>query len=75
MYAVIRQEKTVIRDAAGGTVYRRVYLCDTLDDVGQMPVCDAHGSLCYVAETGETYVLDNTHVWRCGGKVGVAWQI
>ena len=75
MYSVIRQEKTSLRDATGGTMYRKAYLCDTKADVGTLPTTDAHGSLCYVAETGESYVLDNTGTWCCGGKVGVVWYI
>ena len=75
MYSDIRQEKTSRRDAKGGTVYRKIYLCDTEEDIPHLPKEDAVGSLCYVAQTGEIYVLDHTPAWRCGGKGMVPWSL
>lgn len=64
MYSVLEQEKTLLRDERGGTVFRRLYLCDTSKDVDGVPVTDAPGSGLLVADGGGFYLLDHGKVWR-----------
>lgn len=75
MFSVIKQEKTIVRDRGGASVYRRAYLCDGVDDVERLPLCDAPGSLCYVSETADIYILDHTPKWCCVGKGCLPWKI
>ncbi len=78
MYSVMQQEKTALRDGRGMTVYRRVYLCDTVEDVPALPVEDAPGSCAIVADGGEGYLLDHGKIWRpapgLGGMGGSLWR-
>lgn len=72
MYSVLQQEKTVLRDGRGMTVYRRLYLCDTAADVEELPTDDAPGSGAVVADGGAFYLLDHTGAWRSAdGAVGM----
>ena len=64
VYSVLEQEKTPLRDGRGATVFRRLYLCDTAEDVAALPVTDAPGSGSLVAEGGAFYLLDHSRVWR-----------
>jgi hypothetical protein len=64
MYSVLEQEKTPLRDGRGATVFRRLYLCDTHEDVSSLPVSDAPGSGALVADGGGFYLLDHGYVWR-----------
>lgn len=75
MYSVISQEKTPLRDSRGGSIYRRSYLCDGQTDVPGLPTEDAPGSLCYVAESGESYVLDHRRTWHPCPKGGMVWHV
>ncbi len=70
MYSTIQQEKTILRDARGMTVYRRLYLCDTTADVATLPVEDAPGSATLVAAGGAIFLLDHGGIWQAAG----AWQ-
>ena len=63
MYSVLHQEKTVLRDGRGMTVYRRLYLCDTAEDVAELPTEDAPGSGALVAQGGSFYLLDHRRAW------------
>ncbi len=78
MYSVLQQEKTAIRDGRGMTVYRRLYLCDTAEDVAALPTEDAPGSGALVAAGGETYLLNHDRVWCAapgiGGMGGGLWR-
>lgn len=78
MYSVLQQEKTVLRDSRGMTVYRRLYLCDTAADVEELPAEDAPGSGAVVADGGDFYLLDHGRVWRkaseAGGMGGCLWR-
>ncbi len=67
MFSVIRQEKTILRDARGTTVYRRFYLCDTPADVARLPTDDAPASTALVAAGGATFLLDHGGVWQAAG--------
>ncbi len=69
MYSVMQQEKTALRDGRGMTVYRRVYLCDTCEDVSALPVEDAPGSCAIVAEGGAAFLLDHGKVWRSAPRI------
>ena len=64
MFSVLQQEKTVLRDSRGMSVYRRLYLCDTAEDVSELLVSDAPGSGALVAEGGALYLLDHNCRWR-----------
>ena len=64
MYSVMEQEKTPLRDARGATVFRRLYLCDTEEDLASLPVTDAPGSGVLVADGGGFYLLDHGKIWR-----------
>ncbi len=76
MYSVLQQEKTNLRDSRGGTVYRRLYLCDTAADVKVLPQEDAPGSLAVVADGGDLCLLDHSRTWRPAGsgQGGVVWR-
>lgn len=78
MYSVLQQEKTALRDGRGMTVYRRLYLCDTTDDLKELPAEDAPGSGAVVAEGGSFYLLDHHHTWReanpAVGMGGCLWR-
>ncbi len=64
MFSVMHQEKTSLRDARGGTVFRRLYLCDTEDDILLLPSDDAPGSAAVIAAGGGCRLLDHGGVWR-----------
>ncbi len=64
MFSVLHQEKTALRDAQGGTVFRRLYLCDDEGDVPALPVTDAPGSQAVVAAGGGRYLLDHRRLWH-----------
>ena len=74
----MQQDKTALRDGRGMTVYRRVYLCDTAEDVSHLPVEDAPGSCAVVADGGCVFLLDHGKVWRSaeglGGVGGYVWR-
>lgn len=78
MYSVLQQEKTVLRDGRGMTVYRRLYLCDTEEDLGSLPIEDAPGSGALVAQGGKLYLLDHNRVWQAAGSTagwgGCLWR-
>ena len=63
MYSVLQQEKTALRDGRGATVYRRLYLCDTNEDLDAIPTDDAPGSGALVAEDCAFYILNNSRCW------------
>ena len=72
MYSVLQQEKTALRDGRGMWVYRRLYLCDTAEDLTHLPTDDAPGSGALVADGGGFYILDHTRAWRSApGAVGM----
>lgn len=75
MFSIISQEKTPLRDSRGGSVYRRLYLCDGDADLSEIPTADAPGSVIYVADTGKTYVLDHGKCWRPCLEGGVPWHV
>jgi len=64
MYSVLEQEKTPLRDERGATVFRRLYLCDTEEDLAILPVTDGPGSGALVADGGAFYLLDHSRAWR-----------
>lgn len=78
MYSVLEQEKTSLRDGRGATVFRRLYLCDTVDDLPTLPVADAPGSAVLVADGGGFYLLDHGGAWRRAdaavGMGGCLWK-
>ena len=78
MFSVMQQEKTALRDSRGMSVYRRLYLCDTAEDVSELPVSDAPGSGALVAEGGTLYLLDHGGRWREAsamvGMGGFVWK-
>ncbi len=74
MFSVITQEKTPIRDNCGGSVYRRFYLCDEAEDVEQLPVSDAPGTVAYVIDSGMTCVLDHRRAWHPCPEGGIPWR-
>ena len=74
MFSVILQEKTPLRDSRGGSIYRRAYLCDTLEDLESLPVSDAPASEAYVAEEGKTYILDHHKTWVPCPMGGMPWR-
>ena len=78
MYSVLKQEKTVLRDSRGMTVYRRLYLCDTVADMAELPTDDAPGSGAVSADGGECYLLDHNRMWRkasgAAGMGGCLWR-
>ena len=78
MFSVLQQEKTVLRDRSGMSVYRRMYLCDTLKDVSELPVNDAPGSAAVVAAGGAVYLLDHGGRWceapAMAGMGGCIWK-
>lgn len=39
------------------------YLCDTAEDVKQLPTGAAPGSTAYVVETGDVYILNGLKKW------------
>lgn len=63
MFSVILQEKTPLRDSRGGNIYRRAYLCDTAEDLAGLPVSDAPASVAYVADGGQSYILNHHKAW------------
>lgn len=72
MYSVLQQEKTILRDGRGTTVFRRLYLCDTEADVAALPVTDAPGSGALIAEGGGFFLLDHSRTWkRADGAIGM----
>lgn len=72
MYSVLQQEKTALRDSRGGSVYRRLYLCDEAADLDALPKDDAPGSGALVAEGGRFFVLNHAHNWcPADGAVGL----
>lgn len=76
MYSVLQQEKTARRDGRGMTVYRRLYLCDTLADLGTLPTDDAPGSGALVADGGRMFLLDHDKTWRAaGGLSGIGGSL
>ena len=78
MYSVLQQEKTPLRDGRGMTVYRRLYLCDSLEDVSALPVTDAPGSGAVIADGGGFCLLDHSRAWRradaAAGMGGCLWK-
>ena len=64
VYSVLEQERTPLRDGRGATVFRRLYLCDTEEDLPSLPVTDAPGSGVLVADGGAFYLLDHRSIWR-----------
>ncbi len=70
MYSILQQEKTVLRDARGMTVYRRLYLCDRVGDIDGLPADDAPGSGALVADGGALYLLDHERYWCYAGEAG-----
>ncbi len=64
VYSVLEQEKTPLRDGRGATVFRRLYLCDSEEDLPSLPVTDAPGSGVLVADGGAFYLLDHRSIWR-----------
>ncbi len=78
MFSVLQQEKTVLRDSRGMSVYRRLYLCDTAEDVSELPVSDAPGSAAVVAAGGALYLLDHGCRWceasAMAGMGGFLWR-
>ena len=76
MFSVLRQEKTILRDARGGSVYRRLYLCDEMADLSALPTDDAPGTAVIVADSGESYLLDHGGRWHAvPGMGGALWNI
>ena len=75
MFSVIRQEKTPLRDRCGGSIFRRSYLCDSTDEISQLPTGDAPGSVCLVADKAALYVLNHEGVWCVCPTGGVPWLI
>ena len=78
VYSVLEQEKTPLRDGRGTTVFRRLYLCDTEQDIPALPVTDAPGSGALVADGGSFYLLDHTATWKradaAAGMGGSLWK-
>ncbi len=70
MYSMMQQDKTILRDGRGMTVYRRVYICDTEADIRELPREDAPGSAAVVADGGALYLLDHGRMWRAVGRIG-----
>lgn len=70
MYSVLQQEKTSLRDSRGMTVYRRFYLCDSAEEVADLPVEDAPGSAALAAEGGAFYILNHKRTW-CRSERGL----
>ncbi len=70
MFSMMQQDKTILRDGRGMTVYRRVYICDGEADIGSLPCEDAPGSAAVVADGGGLYLLDHGRVWRRAGHIG-----
>ncbi len=80
MFSILHQEKTAFRDARGGTVFRRLYLCDTEADIEALPVSDAPGSVALPADGGDIRLLDHCGTWRRTGHLqfslgGGLWSI
>lgn len=72
MYSILKQAKTSMVDRRGLSVYRRLYLCNVLDDVNELPTEDAPGSGALVANGGFFYLLDNNRLWcRADEAVGI----
>lgn len=63
MFSVLKQEKTALRDGRGMTVYRRLYLCDAMEDVAALPHTDAPGSGVIVANGGASLLLNHRGEW------------
>ena len=78
MYSILQQEKTVLRNSRGMTVYRRLYFCDTSEDLESLPTEDAPGSGALVAAGGEFYLLDHSRTWQAAdsatGLGGCLWR-
>ncbi len=64
MFSVLHQEKTALRDARGGTVFRRLYLCDAEADIPAIPASDAPGSMAVIADGGACWLLDHAGAWH-----------
>ena len=80
MFSVLKQEKTSLRDGQGITVYRRLYLCDTVEDMSRLSVGDAPGSVAVVvSDGGRVWLLDHHRVWHptdgSAGMGGGIWSI
>lgn len=72
VYSVLEQARTPLRDGRGAAVFRRLYLCDTEEDIPALPVTDAPGSGALVAEGGRLYLLDHGGAWkRADGAAGM----
>ncbi len=71
MFSVLHQEKTSLRDERGGTVFRRLYFCDTEEDIPALPVEDAPGSMVLVARGGTCRLLDHGGVWQAADGAGL----
>ncbi len=70
MFSMMQQEKTILRDERGATVYRRCYLCDGATDIDTLPREDAPGSAAVVADGGALFLLDHSRTWRRAGHIG-----
>jgi hypothetical protein len=78
MFSVLEQERTPLRDSRGAAVFRRLYLCDTEEDLASLPVTDAPGSGAVIAEGGGFCLLDHHREWkradRALGLGGCLWR-
>ena len=76
MYSVLEQEKTPLRDERGATVFRRLYLCDTEEDLATLPVTEGPGSGAMVADGGDFCLLDHSRTRRRadGAMGGCLWR-
>ena len=78
MYSVLEQVKTPLRDGRGATVFRRLYLCDTEEDISALPVTDAPGSGALVADGGGFCLLNHAGAWKradaAAGMGGSLWK-
>lgn len=78
MFSVLEQERTSLRDSRGTAVFRRLYLCDTAEDVATLPVTDAPGSGAVIAEGGGFRLLNHRREWKRAdnalGLGGCLWR-
>lgn len=44
--------------------YVNEYVADTEDDIKDLPITDAPGSVCIVIATSNVYMLDNQKTWN-----------